>query len=244
MKKEWFADWFDSKYYHILYQHRDYSEAARFVDNLVDYLSLPNSSILLDLACGQGRHAIHLAKKGFTVTGLDLSRKSILEAQKTVLPNLEFYEHDMRKPFRSNYFDVIFNLFTSFGYFDDIKENQRAINHVYSGLKPNGIFVMDFLNLNWVKAGLVEKEQKTIDGITFDIQREISNGKIRKKIRFEAEGQLFAFEEQVAALDKTAIISYIENAGLKLLQSFGDYDLQPFNEHSSSRLILIAKKDA
>jgi len=116
--KEWFASWFDSPYYHKLYDHRDYSEAELFISNLITYLAPPKSSRALDLACGKGRHSAQLAKNGLKVTGVDLSQESIDHAISLNIDNTSFYTHDMRKPFRINYYNYIFNLFTSFGYFD------------------------------------------------------------------------------------------------------------------------------
>ncbi len=80
--KNWFAKWFDTKYYHILYKDRDYQEARMFIDNITSYLNLPEKAKVLDLACGKGRHSIYLNKLGFDVVGADLSENSINEAKK------------------------------------------------------------------------------------------------------------------------------------------------------------------
>ncbi|MBC7524978.1 MAG: methyltransferase domain-containing protein, partial [Flavobacterium sp.] len=115
--KTWYASWFDSPYYHILYKDRNYREAQIFMDNLTRYLNLPEKAKVLDLACGKGRHSIYLNQLGFEVTGVDLSENSILEAKKNENESLHFNVHDMRNPFHQK-FDAIFNLFTSFGYFE------------------------------------------------------------------------------------------------------------------------------
>ena len=78
----WFKDWFNSPYYHQLYFKRDEAEAAKFIDKLIDYLKPPQGSLMLDVACGKGRHSRQLASKGFDVTGIDLSTDSIKEAKK------------------------------------------------------------------------------------------------------------------------------------------------------------------
>ena len=112
---EWFESWFDSPYYHVLYKNRDFSEAELFIDKLIQLIEPTKASRVLDLACGKGRHSIYLNKKGFDVTGIDLSEKSIACAKTAENETLHFYMHDMRKLFRTNYFDVVLNLFTSFG---------------------------------------------------------------------------------------------------------------------------------
>ena len=122
MRKEWFANWFDSPYYHILYQKHNEQDAKKFLDILLAHLTPQYREAekvhlsVLDLACGKGRHSRYMASKGFDVTGIDLAHKSIKYASQFEKENLTFFEHDMRKPFRINYFDFILNIFTSFGF--------------------------------------------------------------------------------------------------------------------------------
>ena len=73
----WFANWFDSSYYHILYKNRDEKEAELFIDNLVQHLQIPQGSTLIDIACGKGRHATYFNSLGLDVIGIDLSPNSI-----------------------------------------------------------------------------------------------------------------------------------------------------------------------
>ena len=72
-EKEWFEHWFDTPFYHILYDYRNDDEARYFMGNLVDYLKLSKGDKILDLPCGKGRHALFLYEKGFKTTGADLS---------------------------------------------------------------------------------------------------------------------------------------------------------------------------
>src|SRR6478672_3330679 len=104
MEKPWFKDWFNSPYYHQLYFHRDKTEAAAFINKLIEHLQPPPNVSMLDVACGKGRHSLQLAQKGFDVTGIDLSSDSIQEALRNESENLHFYMHDMRLPFWVRYF--------------------------------------------------------------------------------------------------------------------------------------------
>ena len=115
--KAWYKDWFNSHYYHLLYQHRDEEEALLFINRLIQYLQPPKGSTMVDVACGKGRHSKALADMGFDVTGIDLSAASIEEAKQDEDEHLHFYQHDMRLPFWINYYHYAFNFFTSFGYF-------------------------------------------------------------------------------------------------------------------------------
>ena len=130
MQKEWFAEWFNTEYYHILYKDRDEDEANRFISNLISFLNIPKNSKLLDLACGKGRHSKILNSFSYDVLGVDLSENSILEAKKETTAILRFETHDMRKVIPKLKFAAVFNLFTSFGYFDSPEENQKVCSSV------------------------------------------------------------------------------------------------------------------
>lgn len=241
-EKSWFASWFDSKYYHILYQNRDEQEAGTFMDNLIAHLQPEDETSIWDLACGKGRHSIYLAQKGFEVTGADLSEESILIAQNYEHERLSFFQHDMRKYFRVNYFDYVFNLFTSFGYFDNEKDHLDTLKNVALALKPSGTFVMDFMNARRVADQLVAKEEKTLSGIDFHIQRNIEKGYIVKTIRFEADGQEHEYQESVRAFQQEELTSLFQQADLTVKATYGDYALNDFDVKTSPRLILIAEK--
>lgn len=242
MQKEWFSSWFDTPYYHILYKNRDYSEASLFIDNISDFLKLQPNSKCWDLCCGKGRHSIYLNKKGFDVIGTDLSPQSILEANKSANETLEFYEHDMRKLFRTNYFDVVFNVFTSFGYFEKREDDLHVFDSVRKSLKSNGLFVFDYLNAECVKNSIEAFDSKTIDGITFNISKKTENNTVIKSIDFADKGQDFHFEERVKLFDKSYFEKLAQECNLNTLNTFGNYQLQEFDVNSSPRLILVLQK--
>ncbi len=235
---KWYASWFDTPYYHQLYKNRDYTEAKRFMDNLTQHLSIQENETILDLACGKGRHSIYLNSLGYDVTGVDLSQNSIHHAQKFKNERLRFDVHDMTKAYTSK-FQFVFNLFTSFGYFEDEEDNLNTIKGIKSDLKENGIGVIDFLNANFIIDNLIPEETKIVDDITFNIKRFVKNGFIHKQIDFKDQGQDFSFTEKVKAITLDQFKSYFENAGLTLLEVFGDYNLSKFHSTTSPRLILI-----
>ncbi|HLF53179.1 class I SAM-dependent methyltransferase [Flavobacterium sp.] len=243
MQKEvnnWFASWFDSPYYHILYKDRDYEEAQLFMDNIVHYLNLPEEAKILDLACGKGRHAIYLNQMGFDVTGADLSANSIAEAKKSENKTLHFQEHDMRLPFEEK-FDAIFNLFTSFGYFESDEDNLTTLKAMKESLTEYGFAVIDFMNVHQVIANLVPEEVKTVDNIDFHIKRYVKDNHIYKEIDFEDQGEKFHFTEKVKALTLADFETLMEQADIFLLDIFGDYKLRKFHKMESERLIMIFK---
>jgi SAM-dependent methyltransferase len=241
-KKKWYRSWFNSPYYHILYANRDLKEAELFIDNICNFLKPAPGARVLDIGCGRGRHSIYLHKKGLDVTGFDLSPENISYASAFANEHLQFFVHDMRNLFYINYFDYAFNIFTSFGYFSTERDNLRAINTFAKSLKPGGTLVFDFLNTDCTRNQIVHEETKEVQDITFHITRKVENNRIVKQIAFSDQGNAYDFREEVQALRLADFEKYFAQKGLKILHLFGDYELNPFREDRSERLIIIAQR--
>ncbi|MGV8814103.1 MAG: class I SAM-dependent methyltransferase [Gelidibacter sp.] len=237
---QWYASWFDTPYYHILYKDRDHAEAHQFMDNLTQYLNLPEQGKILDLACGKGRHALYLNSLGYDVTGVDLSENSIAYAKQYENETLHFEVHDMCKPFNEQ-FDAVFNLFTSFGYFDKSEDNLNTIKAIRDDLNESGFGVIDFMNVDVVIENLVPEDVKTIGGIDFHQKRYVEDNHIIKDIRFTDAGKDYHFQERVRAKTLADFEELFEQAGVYLLDVFGDYKLRKFHKGTSERLIMIFK---
>ncbi|WP_448635534.1 class I SAM-dependent methyltransferase [Pedobacter panaciterrae] len=242
MQRKWFQYWFNSPFYHILYSQRNDAEAEFLIDNLSAYLKPAANSRILDIACGRGRHSIYLNKKGYDVTGIDLSEQSIKYAQQFEQKNLHFFVHDMRKLSFINYFDIAMNLFTSFGYFETEKEHVNAMKAFRKSLKEDGTLVIDYFNTQKILKNLTQQEIKTVEGIEFHLHKFVAEGKIIKHINFEHRDKPYAFEERVQAFTLQDFERMFEKSGLKIAATFGSYGLDPFDESKSDRLILICKK--
>ncbi|WP_334057923.1 class I SAM-dependent DNA methyltransferase [Polaribacter sp. P097] len=238
--KEWFTDWFNTPYYHILYKDRNDADAQLFMTNITEFLALPKTTHILDLPCGKGRHSVYLNSLGYKVTGGDLAENSIAKAKVFENDTLKFKVHDMREPFNNSY-DAIFNLFTSFGYFEDDKEDLLILENIKNGLKNKGYFVFDFLNVELVKRNLVVSETKIVEDITFNITREIKDGFIIKTINFFADDKHRSYTERVKYLDEAKIRAYFHKVGFTIENTFGDYHLNTFDVNNSNRLIFVAR---
>lgn len=240
--KNWFASWFDTPYYHLLYKDRNHEEAEQFLSKLLLALSPNSDSRFLDMACGKGRHSLFIQKQGYPTTGVDLSKASILHAQQYKREGLYFETHDMRLPYKTAHFDYVLNLFTSIGYFEDPKENQQAINSMANSLVKGGKLIIDFMNAKKVVRELVASEEKTVEDLCFQIERKIVNGYIIKDIRFFDHGEAFHYQERVQAITLSDFSDYLQKSGLKILNLWGDYELNDFDASQSSRLIILAQK--
>jgi SAM-dependent methyltransferase len=238
----WFKDWFDSPYYHLLYDKRDEKEAEKFINHLVEFLNPPEDSKMLDLACGKGRHARILSELGFDVTGVDLSENSIAEAKLHESETLHFEVHDMRKPFKPETFHYVFNLFTSFGYFENEGDNILTLNSIHKNLTANGVLIHDYLNAECLLERFKQEETKVVGGVKFSINKHIENDRIIKTISFEDKGRFCRFEEKVSLYSLDDFKDMYQETGFEITAIFGDYDLNPFDKDISERMILISRK--
>ena len=240
--KDWFTKWFDSKYYHILYKNRDQNEAKKFLTNLTKLEFFKKNIKIIDIACGKGRHSLFLSNLGYDVTGIDLSKNSIKYAKKFEKENLKFDVLDMKKTYRKNSFDIALNIFTSFGYFEKEEDDIAAIKAISNNLHKEGILIIDFMNSEKIISNLVKNELKTINGITFNLKRSIKDNFICKKIQFTDNGSHFEFTEKVKALKLSDFTKLLNFANMKIIQTFGNYYLDKFDNKNSDRLIIVARK--
>lgn len=239
-EQDWFSTWFDSPYYHMLYAERNEAEAASFIQALQQRLQIPPNALVLDAACGKGRHAKTLQLLGLKVDAFDLSPQNIQAANTLASENLSFFVHDIRvRVPKHGAYDVVFNFFTSFGYFDLAADNLLAFQTFADALKPGGILVMDFFNPTYVLANLVWEEVVARGGISFEIKRWEANGFLHKSIVFSDQGKDFQFMEKVELIGKQDFIAYAAQSGLSLVDLLGDYSLAQFDEKTSPRMVFI-----
>jgi len=245
-EENWFGEWFNSSYYHLLYNYRNEEEAQSFIQRLCQLDELKGNKRVLDLACGKGRHSKTLHQLGYDTSGVDLAPESIKAAKNGASEEIHFEVMDMRNLSFDKHFDIVFNLFTSFGYFSDTEDNKKVIQEVSSILHSQGLFCIDFLNADFVKSNLVAQEEtlRIIEGreIVFNLTRRIENGFILKDIDFEDRGQDFHYQERVQFISSNDFIAWLTDFDFEIIHTFGDYHLNPFSVEQSPRFLVVAKK--
>ena len=239
-ERPWFEYWFNSPYYHELYSNRDFEEAKNFINNIVHQLALKPDARVLDLACGKGRHTAQLASHGFRVSGIDLSEQNIVSARNQY-PECKFIRADMRHALPATY-DAIFNVFTSFGYFEDSNDNRKVIQNMCRALNPAGWLVLDYLNPEYVIQNLVTEEEVVRGDRTFQIHRSIQDDWVIKRIVFSDSGQKFRVEERVRLFSLDAFLNLLSPHPMKMVHTFGNYALEPFQSDVSERMIMLIQK--
>jgi SAM-dependent methyltransferase len=237
---DWFEEWFGEDYLRI-YQHRDESEAERAIDLIAAHVPGREIQAVLDLACGAGRHSKPLCERWWTV-GLDLSA-ALLRVARRDTPDAPYVRADMRVlPFADESFDLVVNLFTSFGYFEDDHEHARVLARVRDATKPGGTFVIDFLNASQVRRNLVPYDERVENGITIEQRRIISpdNRFVEKTIRLRERGREYV--ERVRLLSAGDLERMLEAAGFQVAYCFGDYSGSGWSENSPRTILFASRK--
>ncbi|AZN40245.1 class I SAM-dependent methyltransferase [Paenibacillus albus] len=242
----WFEQSFGSDYM-IVYRHRNWEQANREVQRMAAWLELPSGAAILDVGCGMGRHALALAQLGYEVTGMDLSKALLKKAREHNDEGLikELIQGDMRElPFADHSFDATVNLFTSFGYFVEEDDNKRVLAEIRRVLKPDGQFLIDFLNAAYVIDHLVPRSERLDEetGLHIEELRSITeDGWVVKQIAIRAAGDeasIRCYEERVRLFSLTWFEQALSEAGLLLTHVYGDYEGHAYDEQRSPRLIL------
>ena len=237
---DWFEEWFGEDYLHI-YQHRDEMEAERAIELIATNLAGRRIDTVLDLACGAGRHTRVLRERWWTV-GLDLSM-SLLKIARKESSDAPYVRADMRElPFAESSFDLVVNLFTSFGYFGDDSEHVRVLACVGAAMKHGGTLVIDFLNASQVRRDLVAYDERVENGITIEQRRTISPDDrfVEKTIRLRESGKEYI--ERVRLLSPRDLQRMLIATGFKIAKLFGDYSGGDWSE-DSPRTILFASRE-
>jgi SAM-dependent methyltransferase len=238
------ADWFEETFgedYLRIYQHRDESEAERAIDLIAAHVRGRDIQAVLDLACGAGRHSKALCERWWTV-GLDLSA-ALLRFARREDPDAPYVRADMRElPFADESFDLVVNLFTSFGYFEDDREDARVLACVNTAMKPGGTLVIDFFNASEVRRNLVPYDERVANGITIEQSRVITPDDrfVEKTIRLRERGREYV--ERVRLLSAGDLERMLEGANFDVVNCFGDYSGSSWSENSPRTILFASRK--
>jgi 2-polyprenyl-3-methyl-5-hydroxy-6-metoxy-1,4-benzoquinol methylase len=245
MKSEWFKDWFNTQEYLNVYQHHNEQDAEVHIILILENVEIKSGAKILDMACGAGRHALILTRKGFNVTAVDLSENLIAIAEQSARNEnlkINFVESDIRKFETNDKFNLVINLFTSFGYFETDAENFTVLQKAYDLLEDNGFLVLDFFNSNYLQQNLVEFSEENLGGAEIHQYRKIKDNRVTKKIVITKNGNLCTYEESVRMFTKAELVNAIQNIGFDIYKTFGDFLGNEFDILNSPRLIMICKK--
>jgi len=242
---EWFKDWFDSDEYLDVYSHRNKTDAENLLVLITKNFDFKNGTKVLDAACGNGRFSNLFEKTGFDVTSFDLSMQLLKIAHKKSTEenlNVKYFRSDIRNVPLKGSFDLVLNMFTSFGYFTSDNENFSFIRLAHKLLNEKGFFIFDYLNKDYVINNLIPKSYKTIGDKKIIEERRINQNRVEKKIIIESSNERKIFQESVLMYSKDEIIDGFNSCGFKVNKIFGDYLGSNFNSLTSERLLIFFAK--
>jgi len=243
---EWFEDWFASEQYLNVYKHRDQKDALLLLDLIHRTISLKKDFLILDAACGAGRYSNLLLQRGYKVIGFDLSLPLLkiakAEAEKISGGNI-YFKSDIRTTKLKMKFNLILNVFTSFGYFVTDEENFSFINNSITFLKKKGYFVFDYINKQYLIDNLIPYSKKKVDGYLIEEKRKIENQRVIKEIDISKGSERHSFTESVKLYSPEKLFENFSKSGYKIIDVFGSYKGESFSENNSSRLIIIGQNE-
>ena len=233
----WYQEWFGEEYLE-LYAHRDEHEARRQVAFFREHVGRA-AGVILDLACGTGRHLTELNAEGYDAVGCDLSF-TLLRTGIDEHGSLPVARADMRAlPFCNASFGGLVNFFTSFGYFATEDENQQVVREMARVLCPGAVFLFDYLNVDRELEKLVERETCETPSGRVEIERwfDPRDRSFNKRITIGQKRYL----ERVRGYDLAEISTMFASCHLTIRAAFGDFDGSAFDT-ASPRLILVGSK--
>lgn len=234
----WYKHWFTEDYLE-LYPHRDEAEAERCVELIRRTIRWPDGALVLDVACGAGRHARALELAGARAIGVDLSMPLLQVARQ--MAHALLIRADMRAlPVRPGSMDVVVNLFTSFGYFESDAEHLGALGEMCDALRRGGWFVLDYLNADFVRDTLVPLEHTLLGGVQAEVTRSLDQqGAVVVKRILTEDGR--RFRERVRLFSPDELTAMLIECGVEVRHRAGDYDGSPLAA-SSPRAILMGER--
>lgn len=246
----WYVEAFRSDYREV-YAHRDLPSAREEVRWLAEDVLAGARGPLLDDCCGFGRHSVALVERGFRVVGIDLSGDLLvaardLEAQSPAAVGLRgrLAQADMRAlPFGDGVFGAVVNLFTSFGYLGD-EGDGRALGEMARVLAPGGVLVMDLMNPDAVRRGLVPRSRAERAGAVLEAERHLEDGgrRVVKEVRLTlAGGEQRAWREEVRMYEPEELDDRLGALGLRVERRAGDFTGRPFDPADAARQIVVAR---
>lgn len=244
----WYKNWFSSKFYLKLYKHRNDEDARHLINLIQRTIPLKKNDRVLDIASGAGRHSLEFARRGYNVTGLDLSEYLINEARAACKRaeekplHVHFVKKDMRHFNFKEKYDLAANLFTSFGYFDNDEENFSVIGNASNSIRKGGWFVLDYLNKGYIINNIVKYSRNRIGDEVLYQKRRIEGDFVIKDIRIEGGKDELNFKEQLKLYTLSELKRAFESFNLKIIKKYGDYFGNPYNLKESKRIILFAQK--
>ncbi len=248
MTTPWHED--ESFWHHMaaaLFSKDRWGSAPEEVEKLAGLIDLAPGARVLDLPCGPGRHALEFARRGYAVTGVDITQAYLDEARRRAetesLP-LELIREDMRRFSRTDEFDLVVNLYSSFGYFHDPKDDERVATNFLDALKPGGTLVMEMMGREIIAGDFKPRDWTQLDDGGFLLEERTLRenwGRIELRWIYIRDGQQHEHSLDLHSFTATELIELLTRIGFEAAQAYGNLDGDPY-DHEAKRLVVTARK--
>ncbi len=230
----------------LFFTEESWTSAINEVDAIERLLRLSTKDRVLDLGCGPGRHAINFAKKGYNVTGIDTTKVFIEEAKKRAEKeklNINFIIEDMRNFVDKESYDVVVNLFTTFGYFEKIEDDIKVLDNVYASLKPGGRLLIEMEGKEVIAHIFQKKDWVEENGIYLLQKRKLTDNMSMMESRWILikENSKHIFDITQRLYSAFEIYSMIKDRGFKDVDIYGGLSFEPYDIYAR-KLVVVAVK--
>lgn len=246
-KQPWYnQDTYWTTFEPMLFHRKRLADTAAQVDHIIKLLQIEHGAKILDLCCGIGRHSLEFARRGFQVTGVDRTKsyldKAKQQAKAEDLP-IEFVTEDMRAFYRADAFDVVINMFTSFGYFEDADDDRRVIENVYGSLKSGGKFLIEMMGKELIARDFRERDWNEINGVIILEERKLSNNweKIENRWIVLKDDQQVEYKFVLRLYSALELSSLLKQCGFSEVKVYGSLEGIEY-DHRAKRLVVVVSK--
>lgn len=239
-------DTFWEKWAAVLFPESRWEKTPEEVTNIISLLKISSGAFVLDLGCGPGRHSLEIARRGFSIIGVDRTKTYLEKARKqaeTEALKVEFIQEDMRSFCKPDTFDVAINLFTSFGYFEDIRDDKKVIKNVYSSLKNKGVFLIDIMGKEVLARIFLERNWYKVNDIIVLEERKVCKnwGWIENRWIMIKDGKVEECKISHRLYSAVELTELLNSCGFNAIDLYGDLTGAPY-DHTAKRLVLVAHK--
>jgi SAM-dependent methyltransferase len=246
MKKWYDDDAFWEAWGPIMFSRERWEGAPEEVDNLIDLVDIEPNANVLDLCCGPGRHLLEFARRGFSVTGVDRTKKYLEDARKSAEKEglkAEFVQKDMRKFRKPQTFDLAVNLLTSFGFFEDQRDDEKVAKNVFASLREGGAFVIEMMGKEILARIFRERDWQEVNGAIWMEERKVSKDWSWMENRWILlkGGQTHEFRFSLRPYSAAELTRLLTECGFAETEVYGNLAGAPY-DHKAQRLVVVAHK--
>jgi SAM-dependent methyltransferase len=230
----------------VLFNQQRQLGANAEVEKIQKLLRIEERARILDLCCGNGRHSLELSQRGFDVVGVDRTtayiEKARSEAEKRGL-DVTFVVGDMREYCAPNHFNIVMNLFGSFGYFEDPNDDRRVVENMVASLRPGGQFLIETMGKEILARDFQEKDWSEEGDLLVLSEKKVSQNWGRIETRWIAIRGTERIEHRVSIRSYSAVelSLLLSECGFTELRVFGSLDGTEYDQ-AAQRLVVVGRK--